>query len=477
MPSMYTRSYSHGQQLVAFISALLLLGLTLAACGAQPTSGRQGTPTPGKTITPAGIGTPTPIVTTTVPLPTTQTTCPPAGTVRTAVMPPLALGNHPNIVYLMYKGGITPPYPPFTVNRYDFTTGRTTVMKQISTGEAQISADGQWLLFVAQVTNGQSSLAGIQLMRMDGQDLQTLYCSSTPATGISDVQWSPDQRHIIFFGPPATSLQSTLYLIDIVHGTVQPELVSTDPSTGYSLRTWIDNHRVYVMSRYFVKSEPTPTPATLPKLYILDTAAGANQQTSKLQFVGQAQSPYCWDFDSSYDTGKLFIVHCIQLVSQGQAGIGLRQGPSSITVQSATGGQSQTVYANPKQAIVAVRVVGYTSAALLFIIENQSDQHTTVDTSQNGLWKINTDGSGLTRLTTENAGDRTSLNAFTQYPWSNFSHDGSLYAARAALLQGNTPPRFSLIVGSISGGTPTTFATLPHPGEGAILEVVGWTSM
>ncbi len=350
-------------------------------------------------------------------------------------------------------------------------------MKQISTGEAQISADGQWLLFVAQVTNGQSSLAGIQLMRMDGQDLQTLYCSSTPATGISDVQWSPDQRHIIFFGPPATSLQSTLYLIDIVHGTVQPELVSTDPSTGYSLRTWIDNHRVYVMSRYFVNSEPTPTPATVPKLYILDTAAGANQQTGKLQFVAQAQSPYCWDFDSSYDTGRLFIAHCIQLVSQGQAGIGLRQGPSRITAQATTGGPSQTVYSNSAHAVVALRVIGYTSTSLLFLIEDQADEHTSVDTSQNGLWKINTDGSGLTRLTTEQKGDRTSLNRFTQYPWSNFSRDGRLYAARLALFQGNVPPAYSLFYGSVNGGTTTTFATIPHPAEGAVLEVVGWTTM
>ena len=350
-------------------------------------------------------------------------------------------------------------------------------MMQISTSSPQISADGQWLLFVAQVKNGQSSLAGIQLLRMDGQDLQTLYCSSTPATVISDVQWSPDQRHIIFLGQPATSLQLTLYLIDIVHGTVQPELVSTDPSTGYSLRTWIDNHRVYVMSWYFMSSEPTPTPAPVPKLYILDTAAGANQQASKLQFVAQAQSPYCWDFDSSYDTGQLFIDHCIQLVSQGQAGIGLRQGPSRITAQATTGGQSQTVYSNAAHAVVAVRVIGYTSTSLLFLIEDQADEHTSVDTSQNGLWKINTDGSGLTRLTTEQRWDRTSLNRFTQYPWSNFSRDGRLYAARLALFQGNVPPAYSLVFGSVSGGNPTTFATIPHPGEGAVLGVVGWTTM
>ena len=186
--------------------------------------------------------------------------------------------------------------------------------------------------------------------------------------------------------------------------------------------------------------------------------------------AAQAQSPYCWDFDSSYDSGELFLDHCVQSEALGAGGVGVRQGPSSITRQAAT------VYSSATQAIVALRVVGYTSKTLLFLIENQSDQSTTVDTSQNGLWRVNTDGSGLVRLTTEKAGDRTSLNAFTQYPWSNFSHDGSMYSARTMVFQGNSP-LYSLIFGSLSAGAPTTFATLSNPGEGAMLEVVGWTAM
>ena len=134
-------------------------------------------------------------------------------------------------------------------------------------------------------------------------------------------------------------------------------------------------YRPFLVGVPQLSSGPEPTPAPVPKLYILDTGNGADQHTKNLRFVAQAQSPYCWDFDSSYDTGKLFIDHCIQLVALGSAGVGLRQGPSSITVQSATGGPSNAVYTNPKQAIIAVRVVGYTSASLLLIIENQSDEH------------------------------------------------------------------------------------------------------
>jgi hypothetical protein len=124
-----------------------------------------------------------------------------------------------------------------------------------------------------------------------------------------------------------------------------------------------------------------------------------------------------------------------------------------------------------------LRVVVYTSKTLLFLIESQGNQNTTVDSSQNGLWEINTDGSGLARLTTEKAGDSTRLNAFSQYPWSNFSHDGSMYSARTTVFQDNAPPLYTLVFGSLSVGTPRTFATLPNPGEGAMLEVVGWTAL
>jgi hypothetical protein len=334
--------------------------------------------------------------------------------------------------------------------------------------EAQLSPDGQWILFVTDLK--------LQMIRMDGQELQTLYCRSGSATQINNVQWSPDQKQIIFFAGGQPTQVQTLYLLDVTHGTLQTEMSVTDPSRFYFPRTWIDNKRVYVFAEP-IATDPMPTPLPVPKLYILDTTKGGNQQTNTLQFAAQAQSPYCWDFDSSYDTGQLFIDHCIQLVALGVGGVGLRQGPSSITEQSATGGPLTTVYSNSTQAIAALRVVGYTSKTLIFLIENQSDQNTTVDTSQNGLWKVNTDGSGLTRLTTEKAGDRTTLNAFTQYPWSNFSHDGSMYSARTTVFQGNSPPLYSLIFGSLSAGTPGTFATLANSGEGAMLEVVGWTAM
>ena len=308
---MKKQSYSHVHRFVAFISSQLFLVLLLVACGSFPSTGGERTPTPGKTISPERTATSEP---TTVPMPATQTSCPPSGVARSAVMPPLVLGSHQSIIYLTYQGGINIPSPSI-LQRYDITTGSTTeILRMPNTRitEAQVSADGQWILFVAG--------SKLQLIRMDGQALQTLYCASGSTTYINSVQWSPDQRQVMFHGGGKPGGVLALYLLDIVRGVVQLEMANTGPSTFYLPRTWIDTKRVYLVAE--------PTPVQVPKLYILDTTKGANQHTNNLQFVAQAQSPYCWDFDSSYDTGKLFLDHCLQFVLLGQAGVGLRQGPS-----------------------------------------------------------------------------------------------------------------------------------------------------
>jgi hypothetical protein len=131
---------------------------------------------------------PTPTLTptvTTAPVPPTQTSCPPAGTVRAAVIAPLALGKDANIVYLVAEfNGST---PTSTLKRFDVTTGaKTEILKMpgVTFEYPQVSADGQWILFVMNTgTNDE-----LRLVRMDGQGLQTLYCQ--PMRGILKALWS-----------------------------------------------------------------------------------------------------------------------------------------------------------------------------------------------------------------------------------------------------------------------------------------------
>jgi len=91
----------------------------------------------------------------------------------------------------------------------------------------------------------------------------------------------------------------------------------------------------------------------------------------------------------------------------------------------------------------------------------------------NGLWKVNTDGTHLIQLSTGGAGvsgGPSILCQYSQYPWSNVSRDGSLFALQHNSSNGQTQ---SLLLGSMNGGMPTPFASI----SGTQLSIVGWTTV
>jgi len=387
-------------------------------------------------------------------------------------MRPLALGNHPNIAYI-FNEGIRLAVPTFgELKRYDVTTGnKTVIVHQPNTTitSAQVSGDGQWLLFVSNIAEAHAEMGGhLQLVRMDGQGLQTLFCA--PLFTLTDVQWSPDQKFVIFlrwFSPD----EQQIYLLNLATGAVQREFSPNDTNSKYFPRTWLDNTRVYL------EKAPEQTQSDYPMgVYILDTKKGAEQHENDLLPVIQMTQPqFCWDFDSDYAATKLITSQCTESFPNGQASEPMRVGPSNVTVQSIMGGSAHTTYTNSKLAITQVRMLSYTSNSVLLLIENQSPgDDPTIDTSENGLWKMNTDGSGLTRLTTESPGNQSNFNSYTQYPWSNVSFDGTMYALQTTS-NSSTDPVMQLYYGSLSGGQPTPFASAHVNSES--VDVAGWTVM
>lgn len=438
----------------SWLSAILLIGL-LAACGStQPTTNGPTPTSPATGITPGATATLSgghpPIQTpTTAPVPPTQTNCPASGTARTAELANLALGSHPNIVYTVNQfQGATPTPTSATLKRYDVTTGAITDIIKVNgnISYAQVSTDGQWVLFVsaASLTSGTQML---QLVRMDGQGLQTLYC----ATSIQMPQWSADQKHIVF--SVNNNGEQIVYLLDTTSGKLQSELTATFAnSDGLIVRTWLDNTHVYLTN--------TQTDAPPSKIYILDITKGPNQQVSSLPALANQTFG---DFDSSYNGKNLY-------VDYGYCGYGCTV-PGRITVQPATGGTETTILNSPKYDTANVRAV--TPSTLLVEIRNQGFGQQQVDQSHNGLWKMNADGSGLTELYADQAHQTSGLNDTSQYPWSNVSRDGSLYALSVTGTQGSTPTT-TLVFGSLSGGSTTSFASTSG---GSDLSIVGWTTM
>lgn len=383
--------------------------------------------------------------------PAISTSCPASGTARAAYMPSMTLGSHSTIVYIVNEG--TYAHPTFgTLKRYDVVTGvKVEVVKMPNTyiASAQVSANGQWLLFVAQ-SAGQVRL---QLIRMDGQYLQTLYCGAgSPQGSILDEQWSTNQHLVVFL----QVLQSgtAVYLLNVTNGLLQVELPAVRGGITLAPRTWLDNTRVYVT---FQGTDSPPT-----SLYILDTSKGPNQNYHNLQQVFDGSStPSCWEFDSSYDATKLFTTQCTVDPNPNGPGAGNYHGPSVINVRPATGGSPTSVITRNDLAFTSVRAV--TSGTLLFTVGNTSGV-----TSQNGLWRVGANGFNPVRLT----GTGNQLNQFSQFPWSNVSRNGSQYVL--GIVSGSpSTPTYTLEYGSMNGGAPFVFASITN----VQLLVVGWTTM
>lgn len=430
----------------------------LTACSQSPGASRPSTPTPTR---PA----PTPTV-------ELQTTCPDQDKARAAVMPPVRVGNHQNIVYLSQQDNAS------MLRRYDVTTGSTTTILQTSPiQQANISPDGQWILLISQYT--------IQLVRVDGQLLQTLYCAPA-GMSLGAALLSPDQHSLVFnqMDDQNTSI-SILYLINLMTGQLHtllsplqpgyPEIAQGQAQTSplssfssshdqktsdfevqqlhplagkhfliYTPMKWMNNSSVFLRG-----TMPPGAPAPPPQLYLLrDTNKDVTQQQSDLQLI--ANSAECQDYDVTPDNQQ---VVCSAWPVPGPQG-----SPYVIKMQPVTGGTPHVVYQSPTSGPLVARAISNTT--LLFILDEVG--------SPSALWKVNTDGSGLTRLMAVDTQD-----IFLRFPYPGYqpqpivSPDGMLYAIHVSSLSGNVE---SHLFGHLSGGAPKTFALQ----TGVTGIVVGW---
>src|SRR2546425_12070821 len=254
-------------------------------------------------------------------------------------MTPLPLGSHPNIVYIVNEfQGHNPTFG--TLKRYDVRTGqKTEILKlpNVTINDAQLSADGQWVVFQVGVGDTEK----LQLVRMDGQELQTLYCGSS-ASSFFDLQWSANQQLIVFVSNPSADM----YLLNVQSGSLQrvfhPKTIGSNGIEGYRPETWLDATRLYVLTQPL--DQPSDT------LSILDITRGNDQDSNNLQqvaHVAPAQSGFCWNTDSNYDATSLFISQC----TGGDPRGGVTQGPSTISVEPAAGRSQHTIYRRSKLAI------------------------------------------------------------------------------------------------------------------------------
>jgi hypothetical protein len=164
-----------------------------------------------------------------------------------------------------------------------------------------------------------------------------------------------------------------------------------------------------------------------------------------------------WSFDSSADGRTLFLGDCEQPENS-------RVPNTTISSEPATGGASTTLYHQTNLCLDQLRAV--LPSTLLF-----TDEVPGGDFGHKELRRIQTNGTGLVKLA-DNGGAHTRLllNQWTQFPWSNLSRNGQLYAV---LNQANMSCQQNILIGRLSGGTPQV-VVFTCPG---LIEVVGWTTL
>jgi hypothetical protein len=395
----------------------------------------------------------------------------------------MARGNDPAVVYINDQGTESGPNSFGEIKLYNTVTGAPVAGSKVVFGksvlahipnalitEAQVSANGQWVLFVTRTPDASE----IQMVRMDGQGLQTLYCA--PPGTVQSLQWSPDASRFIFSQAAVSGLLN-LYLFDMTSGTVQPELVQLNgASLGYEARTWFDNQRVYVVG----VTNTSPSSPSMQGLFALDTSKGPHQKPSDLlQIINPSQSLACRSFDSDYNATLLITSQCQQTFPDGADAVGLPDGPSSLVEQGVTGDAPRTIYKSQDQAVTQVRLLGYSSDTLLLTINTlhtMGGLASPAKAGPDGLWKMNLDGSGLTNLAKSDSFSECELNQFTQYPWSNISLDNRLYALEIQQVLGKSGTT-TLQVGSLTGDRSAGISFEVGSVHQGLLAIAGWTSV
>jgi hypothetical protein len=422
------------------------------------------------------------------PVPPTTTTCPASGSARAAIIASLALGHDNTFVYIDNSSGTSA-----RLQRYDVVTGSTsTILTEANTtiANAQLSADGQWILFVtSSLDTSNPSLfvvrsAQIQMVRMDGQGLQTLYCyTNAPLTILGSprpsepgVALSPDQQHIAFvdnnivYTLNMKSDQIQKAVTAIPQGNFAATAYGSPPPAGETAQyfaplNWMDATHLYLTGIY-----ADGFGVNAKNLYLLDIRQGTISDASALKLVASPISLASWDFDVDATGTNLYLSQCPDATPTGPSSL-----PCTIAQIPASGGPATTIYSTTSGSIGVVRVINKTTL-LSYMSTNGTNS---------GWWRLKSDGSGATYLTDRGSnpthGPTADTNEYSHSPWASISRDGRYYLSYTPALTGSGSNELAgLLFAPVAGGGPTLIASAsPVQGKAPIPDTLipaGWTT-
>lgn len=432
-----------------FLLLINLIGVMLFVCSCGNAVGSSISHTDGQMMT--SVPTPTP-----TPIPPVYTSCPATGTARAAVMPPLPAGGHQSVLYA--SDSTSGSNRTDVLSRYDVVTGQKTSELTLTIPgtlqnnqgtqpaflDARISDDGQWIIFQTAV----EGRGAIQLVRVDGKELQTLYCTTTDKELWGTLSFSPDTKYLTFDEVPVYyGGNQNLVLLNLATGGIKAiATVGSQGSGVYEPIKWRDNNSIYVnysqdgvgdtRNRHeeYLLSNVTQTPS-LQQINIPTIAGDSNDM--------------CKDFDYSPDNTQLLVSDC----PEAPRGAPAPTGTSTIEVAPLAGGAPRVVHVS-QHMINYARFI--TNTSIWFCVTDSA-------VADAGIWKMNTDGTGLTQLASQGC-------FFQDFAYAsniNISPDGSQFV----FYEGTGSNSTIFIIGSMNGGSSRT-VTIPG-GAG----LVGWATI
>ena len=433
-----TKSMTHifPRYSIFLLCALLVL---LAGCSSDRLTG-SGSPSKSVTATNGDGNSTSKQATPTVatqPVPATQTDCPAGKQGRALVTAPLAQGAHPQILYL---AAAEADQYHHTLMRYDTVTHTSAVILKspFEIYRTLLSNDGKWLLLVAidhthptQATP--QGISMVQAIRIDGQGLQTLYCSGAL---LQNVTWSPD-LHWISFNTLIIAVDQpyTIQLLDTAKGEILPEVDVPQRSENSDLHIpiplqWQSNTQLYLGDLSNNSTGNT---------YILDTNKGQHQKSSDLQIIMQKRYRTLL-FDNSH-----FLLNQVQCQNQQSSCSDDKVTQSTLISTNIEGTNEQTIYQTSQLAINDVSLVN--QQGYVFTANNYS-------AGTREIWTIKSDGSQPKKLvsttTTASFIQNTEPTFFRTTTWTTVSPDQTQYIAHAWPTSQNDDTQIGY--GSLQGG-------------------------
>ena len=402
----------------------------------------------------------------TQPMPPTETGCPAAGTARAMVTRPLVSGSQQNLVF--EASGKLQRYDTGTHQSVLLAPAQPTVSGVNSYfPEGQVSRDGKWVVFTVQIGNQ----TAIQMVRMDGEGLQTLHCAPAGQT-IFWMAWSPNQQTLVFnqgiesfylTGNNQDVGSANTYLLQLTTGQLhllllQPAYAAQQKNEyGYLPVDWLNNTQLY-LENYIICCVNNQNNYSGPNtLFLLDTRQGFNQHPGNLQTVLDLGNDLS-QVALSPDKSSLFTISSPGL------------GPGRIMQQDATGKNTHVIYTDPdgNDEIVSFAILDQSN--LLVVIQNTSETH------RNGIWKFNLFNQQMTHLFVDTLQDVPNLMINAQVSlnsWANVSRDNNMYAVLDHGVSVSSNAR--LDIGSLQGEGPLqTILSVP---ENENPFVIGWTTL